>query len=109
MQATNGTIYGTTVQAGQFGYGTMFSLSVGLGPFVEARPSFGKVGRVVRILGNNLTGTTSVTFNGTSATFTVVSDSHIEATVPTGATSGMIEVTAPSGTLSSNVAFQVKP
>jgi hypothetical protein len=34
---------------------------------------------------------------------------YIKAEVPTGATTGTIEVTPASGTLSSNVAFQVKP
>jgi uncharacterized protein (TIGR03437 family) len=82
---------------------------MGLGPFVEAQLNFGKVGRVVNILGNGLTGTTSVTFNGVAATFTVVSDTYIKATVPSGATTGTIEVTTPTGTLSSNVAFRVLP
>jgi hypothetical protein len=80
----------------------------GLAPFVRSNPSFGKPSRTVAILGNNLTGTTAVTFNGTPATFTVVADTF-KATVPTGATTGTIEVTTPSGTLTSNIAFQVLP
>lgn len=107
VQATNGTFYGTASAAGEFGDGTVYSISMGLGPFVEAIPSFSAAGRNVRILGNNLTGTTSVSFNGTPAKYRVVSDTHIAATVPTGATTGTIEVTTPSGTLSSNVAFHV--
>jgi uncharacterized protein (TIGR03437 family) len=83
-------------------------LSVGLGPFVETLPSLGKVGAAVTVLGSDLTGTTSVTFNGTAATFTVVSESEIKTTVPTGATTGTVEVTTPSSTLTSNVAFQIK-
>jgi uncharacterized repeat protein (TIGR03803 family) len=115
MQATNGTFYGGaaggvtdgTCYLNQ-GCGGIFSLSVGLGPFVKANPNFGKAGSKVTILGNNLTGTTSVTFNGTPATFTVGSGgTYIKADVPTGATTGTIEVTTPSGTLNSNVAFQV--
>jgi hypothetical protein len=50
-----------------------------------------------------------VTFNGTPATFTVVSNSLIKATVPAGATTGTIEVTTPGGVLASNVAFQILP
>jgi hypothetical protein len=36
-----------------------------------------------------------------------VSSSEITATVPSGATTGKVEVTTPSGTLTSNVNFQV--
>jgi uncharacterized repeat protein (TIGR03803 family) len=111
IQATNGDFYGTTGVGGAYGgpYGTVFSLSVGLGPFVETRPTSGKVGATVRILGTDLTGTTSVTFNGTAAVFTVVSPSLITATVPTDATTGTVQVVIPGGTLLSNVKFQVRP
>jgi uncharacterized protein (TIGR03437 family) len=61
----------------------------------------------VKILGTNLTGSTSVTFNGTAATFTVKSSSEITTTVPAGATSGTVQVVTPGGTLSSNVTFTV--
>jgi hypothetical protein len=76
---------------------------------VEANPNFGKVGRVVGILGNNLTGTSSVTFNGTPAAFKVISSTYVKARIPSGATSGTIEVITPSRTLSSNVQFLVAP
>jgi uncharacterized repeat protein (TIGR03803 family) len=118
-QATNGTFLGTTSAGarlaacdsdGQEGCGTVFSLSTGLDRFVEANPAFGAAGRSVNILGSNLTGATSVTFNGTPATtFIVVSSNLIKAQVPAGATTGTIVVTTPSGTLNSNVAFQVVP
>jgi uncharacterized repeat protein (TIGR03803 family) len=109
VQATNGIFYGTTEWGGTFGQGTVFSLSLGLGPFVESNPAFGKAGYKINILGNNLKSTTSVTFNGTPAAFAVISGTHIEVTVPIGATTGTIEVTTPTGALSSNVAFQVLP
>ena len=110
LQSTNGTFYSTTAEGlNSQEYGTVYSLSTGLGSFIESNPTFGKVGYNIPILGNHLTGTNSVTFNGTAATFTVVSDTYIKAQVPTGATTGTIEVTTPSGTLSSNVAFQVIP
>jgi uncharacterized protein (TIGR03437 family) len=82
---------------------------MGLGPFVKTLPTFGSVGGSTDILGTNLTGTTAVSFNGTAAVFTVVSGTEIQATVPTGATTGFVTVTTPSGTLSSNIAFQVGP
>ena len=68
------------------------------------------MGAAVTILGTNLTGATSVSFNGTAATFTVVSKSEImTTTVPTGATTGPVQVVTPSGTLTSNESFQVVP
>jgi len=109
VQDTNGTFYGTTRGGGAHTYGTVFSLSVGLWPFVETQPTSGKVGAAVKILGTNLTGATSVTFNGTSAVFKVVSSSEITATVPAGATTGKVKVVTLHGTLSSNVPFRVLP
>jgi uncharacterized repeat protein (TIGR03803 family) len=107
FQATNGTFYGITYAGGVNGDGTVFSLSVGLGPFVETLPTSGKVGAAVKILGTALTGATSVMFNGTAATFTVVSSSEITTIVPADATSGFVAVTTPSGTLTSNLQFLV--
>jgi uncharacterized repeat protein (TIGR03803 family) len=107
VQDTNGDFYGTTEFGGTHNAGTVFRLSLGLGPFVETQPTSGKVGAAVKILGTNLTGATKVTFNGTLATFTVVSSSEITTTVPTGATTGNVKVTTPSGTLTSNVNFRV--
>jgi uncharacterized repeat protein (TIGR03803 family) len=111
IQATNGNFYGATYAGGSstacpYGCGTVFSLSVGLGPFVETLPNSGKVGAAVRILGTDLTGATSVAFNGTAAKFKVISSSEIETNVPSGATTGTVEVTT-KNTLKSNVAFRV--
>jgi uncharacterized repeat protein (TIGR03803 family) len=108
LQATNGEFYGTTEYGGTYQEGTVFSLNVGLGQFVETLPPSGKIGATVKILGSFLTGATSVTFNGTPATFTVNSKSEIITTVPTGATTGTVQVVSPRlGTLSSNVPFRV--
>jgi uncharacterized repeat protein (TIGR03803 family) len=113
MQGTDGNLYGTANRGGQSGAngdGTVFSLSVGLGPFVETNPNSGKVGGKVIILGTNLTGSTSVTFNGTPATFTVApTGTAIKTSVPSGATTGKVQVVTPSGTLTSNVNFRVRP
>lgn len=109
IQATNGNFYGTGNGLPDYGEGTVFSLSVGLGPFVETQTTSGKMGASVRILGTDLAGATSVTFNGTPATFTVNSTgSAISATVPTGATTGTLTVTTPGGVLSSNKPFTVR-
>jgi uncharacterized repeat protein (TIGR03803 family) len=105
LQATDGKFYGTYL----FGYyiGAAFSLDVGLGPFVTFVQPTGKTGGTAQILGQGFTGTTSVTFNGTPASFKVVSDTYLTATVPSGARSGPVAVTTPTGTLDSNVSFRI--
>jgi uncharacterized repeat protein (TIGR03803 family) len=113
MQGTDGNLYGVMDGGGLVpcfggaGCGTVYKVTTGLAPFVAPYPNYGKVGSEMRVIGNGLTGTTNVTFNGTQAAFNVVSDTYITATVPTGASSGVIEVTTPTGTLKSNVAFRV--
>ena len=115
MQDTDGNLYGTTLYGGAndcesgLGCGTVFRLSVGLGAFVKTLPAAGKVGAEVGILGNSLTGATSVTFNGVPAQFTVKSPTLIVTHLPSGATTGTVQVTLPAGTLSSNVPFYVIP
>lgn len=106
VQATDGSFYATNdSEAKNTGY---FKISIGLGPFVRALRPYGQIGQTAYILGTGLTGSTSVTFNGTAATsFTVVSDSEITVVVPTGATTGTLQVVTPGGTLSSVVEFHV--
>jgi len=107
FQATNGILYGTLLSGSQYEAGEAFSFNNNLSPLVETVPTMGKVGKRVIILGNNLTGSTSVTFNGVEAAFTVGSNTYIKATVPTGATTGTVSVATPSGTLNSNPQFVV--
>jgi len=109
VQVTDGNFYGTTSVYGTdpSHSGTVFSLSMGLAPFVKTLPTSGKVGAAVKILGTDLTGTTGVTFNGTAVAFTVVSSSEITTSVPAGATSGSVTVTTPGGALTSNVPFVI--
>lgn len=109
VQATDGKLYGTTYLGGAVCVycGTVFQIGLGLDPFVLANPEFGRPGRVIQILGDHLTETSTVTFNGTPAQFEVMSDTFIKAIVPKGAATGMIQVTTASGTLDSNVAFHV--
>ncbi len=111
MQDTDGNLYGTTYVGGTgcngSGCGTVFKLALGLPSFVRTQPSSGTFGTPVTILGNNFTGTTGVTFNGTPAAFNVVAPGEITTTVPAGATTGTVQVVTPSGTLNSNAVFQV--
>jgi uncharacterized repeat protein (TIGR03803 family) len=108
VQATDGNLYGTTHGESTGNSGTVFSLSVGLAPFVEMLPTSAKPSQKVSILGTDLIGATKVTFNGVRAKFTIVSASQIQATVPASATSGPVQVVTPTGTLSSNVPFEVQ-
>jgi uncharacterized repeat protein (TIGR03803 family) len=110
VQATNGTFYGTTLIDGNkySSDGTLFSLSLGLDPFIKIQTTSGKAGATVRILGDDLTVATSVTFNGVVAEFKVNSPSEITATVPEAATSGPVQVFIPGGWLTSNVPFQIR-
>ncbi|MBA3912412.1 MAG: hypothetical protein H0X25_00800 [Acidobacteriales bacterium] len=86
-QGTDGNLYGTTTFGGS--------------------SDAGVTGQSIRILGNNLLGTTGVTFNGAPAQFTVNTNSFITVIVPAGATSGTVQVTTPTGVLSSDVSFYV--
>jgi uncharacterized repeat protein (TIGR03803 family) len=108
MQHTNGKLYGVTSYGGpRPSVGVFYSFDMGLGPFVSLVSASGKIGKTVEVLGQGFTGTTAVAFNGTAAAFKVVSDTYLTATVPTGATTGFVTVTTPSGTLTSNKQFRV--
>jgi uncharacterized repeat protein (TIGR03803 family) len=109
VQATDGNFYGVTNEGGRSGHGIAFQLSMGLNPFVETVTASGAPGSSVIILGTNLTGASSVTFNGAAASFTLVSSTEITATIPTGATTGPIVVTTPKGAYTSNKNFQITP
>lgn len=108
LQHTNGKFYGTAGGGGTDGKGTVFALDMGLRPFIAFVQPAGRAGQTAQILGQGLTGTSQVTFNGVAATsFQVVADTYLTAVVPRGATSGPVIVTTPSGALTSNKNFQV--
>jgi uncharacterized repeat protein (TIGR03803 family) len=108
LQYTSGKFYGLTGKGGAAGKGVAYSLDNSIGPFIELPSTLGPVGKSIGILGNGLTGTTTVKFNGASASFKVVSDSYLTAKVPSGET-GIVTVTTASGTLSSNRSYRVTP
>jgi hypothetical protein len=72
-------------------------------------PGCGLAGSTITINGTNFTGTSAVQFNGTSASFSVISDTTINTTVPNGATTGPIRVTTPGGTATSAASFVIGP
>jgi uncharacterized repeat protein (TIGR03803 family) len=108
LQYTSGKFYGLTGKGGSAGKGVAYSLDNTIGPFIALPATLGPVGKSIGILGNGLTGTTSVKFNGASATFKVISDTYLTAKVPSGET-GIVTVTTASGTLSSNRSYRVTP
>jgi uncharacterized repeat protein (TIGR03803 family) len=108
VQHTDGKFYGFLEFTNEGEYGGFYSLDMSLGPFVAFVLPSGGVGQPAEILGQGLTGTTAVTFNGVAATkFTVVSDTYMTAVVPSGATTGPVAVMTPGGTLTSNVSFRI--
>jgi hypothetical protein len=71
-------------------------------------PSTGPLGTSVTITGTGFTGASSVTFDGTAASFSVKSATQIVATVPATGT-GPISVTAAGATGASTAAFTLSP
>jgi uncharacterized repeat protein (TIGR03803 family) len=113
FQNTNGILYSDTYGGGNVslcrGCGVAYSLNMGLHPFAALLTTSGKAGQVIQILGNGLTGTTSVKFGTGSASFTVVSDTYMTAVVPATGTTGAVTVATPSGFRVSSKNFMVLP
>ncbi len=118
LQHTNGLLYGTTQSGGSGSLascspgscGVIYSVNIGAAPFVTfAGAAVAKVGKTVEILGQGFTGTTSVSFGTAAASYTVVSDNYLTATVPNGATTAVVSVKTAGGRLTSNRVFRVTP
>jgi uncharacterized repeat protein (TIGR03803 family) len=118
IQDTNGVLYGVTAGGGDvscvydpsYGCGTIFSLDVGLGPFVETQPTSGPEGAKVGILGQGFTSSSVVKFGGVQAeTVTATGTTFLRATVPAGALTGSVTVTTGSTKLTSNLTFRATP
>ena len=109
LQHTTGIFYGDTYVGGAHNTGTFYSLKASLAPYAALLPTSGKVGKSIGILGQGFNSATGVSFNGTTAKFNVSSDTFLTATIPAGATTGIVTVTIPSGNLKSNVNFRVTP
>ena len=116
VQHTNGRLYGDTYWGGLeigscviSGCGVVYSLDLGLRPFVALVPYRSAAGSSVEILGQGFTPASTVTFNGMPATATVVTGNYLRAIVPDGAESGFVAVTTSDGTLTSNQPFEIAP
>lgn len=115
----NDTIITTTVPVGAttgpiaitnpFGTTTStFNVTVIPAPTIASfTPSNGTFGTNVTIIGTGFTWATGVRFNGVNATFNVVNNTTINATVPNGATSGTIRVVNPADSVESLNSFTV--
>ena len=109
FQATNGIFYGATLNGGSNDLGLIYSLDMGLAPFVAFVRDSGFVGGTGGILGQGFTGATKVLLDGAPVEFAIASDTFIKAKVPFGAKTGFVTVTTPSGILTSNKPFHVRP
>jgi YD repeat-containing protein len=75
-------------------------------------PNNGTASTTVRIFGTGFSGTATqdtVRFNGVQATIKSASATEIVTSVPNGATTGPINVTAPGGSVSSTTPFTIGP
>jgi uncharacterized repeat protein (TIGR03803 family) len=119
FQHTNGLIYGTTQTGGTGNVsltcssgncGVLYSLNIGAAPFAGLVTSAGKVGARIGILGQNFSSSSLVTFGTVAATTVTRSGTtFLQATVPSGATTGSVTITTSAGTLTSSRKFRVLP
>ncbi|MGI4834641.1 MAG: PKD domain-containing protein [Janthinobacterium lividum] len=70
-------------------------------------PSKGSEGASVTLTGSRFVDITSVSFNGTSASFQVINSTTIQVVVPSGATTGPVSVATASATGTSAASFTV--
>jgi hypothetical protein len=112
IQATlpSGAITGpisVTTPGGTANSAISFTVTASPPTITSFAPTSGPVGTSVQINGTNFGGASSVTFNGVNASFSVTSATVIQASVPSGATTGQIRVTTPVGAANSASNFTV--
>jgi hypothetical protein len=95
-----------TTKDGSYTTDTIFRLPPTITGF---QPTSALPGSSIFISGVDLTNATEVTFNGVLATYRVVNNEQIIATVPTGASSGNISITTPAGAITSTSLFMIPP
>jgi uncharacterized repeat protein (TIGR03803 family) len=112
VQHTNGILYGMAYEGGTSNNGTVYSLSMGLGPFVKTLPTSGIEGAQIEILGQGFTSSSVVEFGGVKATSSLAGlneSTALIAYVPEGALTGEVTVTTGGKTLKSYPTFRVTP
>ena len=109
LQHTTGILYGDAYSGGTHSLGTLYSWNSSLPPYAALMSVSGKVGKTFGILGQGFNTATGVSFNGTAGAFKIVSDTYLTATVPAGATTGLVTVLMPGGNLKSKRTFRVTP
>jgi uncharacterized repeat protein (TIGR03803 family) len=110
MQHTNGTLFGVLEQGSQNLAGALYAETTNplLKPGVSLQESSGAIGTLVDILGQGFSAATKVSFGKRAASFTVVSDTYLTATVPAAARTGYVTVSEPGAALQSQTKFVVK-
>jgi hypothetical protein len=107
---TNGTIYGLTTKGGggeNGAAGVVFSFTNKLKPFVALQLWSGNEGTRVGILRQGFAGATGVKFGTADASYTVMNDTFLIATVPSGARTARVTVLEPGGNLATLRPFRV--
>ena len=115
--AKDGNLYGSTIDGGGYGPGTIYRVLLNASTPILAidgfSPAGGSPGTTVTVTGVGFTGATQVTFgNGSNpepVPFTVDSDTQITTAVPADAQTSAIGITAPLGTTFSATVFSVQP
>ncbi len=106
--ATTGKVSVTTSEGTGFSVNDFVVPVAPVAPIISGfTPTSGSAGTQVAISGSHLTGVNGVRFNGVSATFNFISDVQVNATVPSGATTGRITLTTTAGTATSSSNFTV--
>jgi large repetitive protein len=105
--ATSGPITVQTPQ-GTSTSGSSFTVLPPQSPLIESfSPTSGPVGTPVIIQGPNVGKAQTVRFGGVAASFISLGSDRLSASVPEGATSGLITLVAPKGTCTSSTPFTV--
>jgi PKD repeat protein len=110
VNGTYNSAFGGTVDIDWIGIGNNCSQPTPTSPTVSSfTPSCGLAGTSITILGTNLSGATNVSFNGTTSSIISNTATQIVVSAPVGVSSGTINITTPSGSVSTATLFNLNP